>query len=274
MFFHNLVRAFRSRGLFKRSEQRKKAPYRLSIEHLDDRIVPAALSVADTVVVEGKDVWQIAEVIVSLDAPSTKPVIVNYSTRNGTARAGSDYSAVTGKLTFASGETSKSIIVPIPSDSTSEGRESFFFNLKSAKNAKIADSRGVVTIVDDRPSVRVSDAQAYPGETILGFVVTLSAASDQPVTVNYSTADVTALAGEDYVATAGTLTFAPGEIALGFIVQLLGDTTVGSSQEVRINLKVTYADGLVVDVFGYGIIWNADGYGDGSGGGGYDGGWW
>jgi hypothetical protein len=257
-----------------RENVRQPATCRLAVESLDDRFVPAALSVSDALVVEGAGTTQLAVVSVSLNAPSNKTVSVNYATANGTATAGHDYEAVSGKLIFAPGETGKTIIIPISSDSQIEGSETFSLNLKSAKNAKIADGRGIVTIVDDRPSVRVSDEQAYPGTTILGFTVSLSAPYDHPVTVNYATADVTAFAGEDYVAASGTLTFAPGEITKSFAVNLLGDTTVGSSQEFLVNLNVEYADGRSIDTWGYGIIWNADGYGDGSGGESYDGGWW
>jgi hypothetical protein len=275
MLFHDLFRSRNSgptRRPIQQSRGRQPAPCRLAVEALDDRIVPASLSVTDDLIVEGAGTTQLAVVSVTLNAPSNKTVSVNYATADGTATAGRDYSAVSGKLIFAPGETEKSIIVPVSSDTQSEGRETFFINLKSARNAKIADGRGIVTIVDDRPSVVINDPQAYPGDTGLAFLVSLSAASDKIVTVSYSTADVTAVAGVDYVPVSGVLTFAPGETLKGIPVQLLGDTTVGSSQEFVVNLSIRYADGLVVDTWGYGIIWNADGYGDGSGGG-YDGGW-
>ncbi len=53
-------------------------------------------------------------------------------------------------------------------------------------------------------------AEGNAGTAALTFTVTLGAASAQVVTVNYATADGTALAGSDYTATSGTLTFAPG----------------------------------------------------------------
>jgi len=236
---------------------------RLSVEPLDDRIVPARLSVGDAVIVEGSpDTTSVAEVRVTLGAPSNKTVSVSYRSADGTAKAGSDYYAVSGKLTFAPGETSKTVAVFALGDTRSEGRETYFINLSGAKNARIADGRGVVSILDDRPAVRVSDAQAYPGTTTLAFTVSLSAAHHQAVTVSYSTADATAVAGEDYAAASGTLTFAPGETTKSFTVDLLGDTTVGSAQEFLVNLRVTYADGVVADTWGFGIIWNADGYPD------------
>ena len=63
---------------------------------------------------------------------------------------------------------------------------------------------------------RIDDASASESDSGLGeatFVVTLSEAVDFPVSVNYATANSTAAAGSDYLATSGTLHFAPGEIS-------------------------------------------------------------
>ena len=157
--------------------------------------MPASLSVSDVTLIEGNAGTQNAVVTVSLSAPSTKTVTVNYSTANGTASAGSDYQAVSGKLTFAPGQTSKSILVPVIGDRLGEPNETFFVNLSGAKNATIADGQGVVTIVDDEPRISINDVSATEGNsgtTPFTFTVSLSAAHDEPVTVNYATADGTA----------------------------------------------------------------------------------
>jgi len=86
---------------------------RLAVEALEDRSVPASLSVSDVTLIEGNAGARYAEVRVSLDAPSAQTVSVNYNTADGTARAGSDYLAASGKLTFARGETSKTIRVSV-----------------------------------------------------------------------------------------------------------------------------------------------------------------
>ena len=202
--------------------RRRPASCRLSVQALGDRIVPSShasllpsLSVGEATVVEGNTGIQYGEVRVNLSAPSATTVTVNYATADGTATtADNDYVAVSGKLTFAPGETSKSVQVGVVGDRIGEPDEYFYVNLGGAQNAKIAQRQGIVTIVDDEPCIGIRNGVAAAGDsgsTLWSFTVSLSAASDQTVTVNYATADGTAIAGVDYVATFGTLTFAPGE---------------------------------------------------------------
>jgi hypothetical protein len=86
---------------------------------------------------------------VRLSAPSTQAVTVSYSTANGTATAGSDYTAATGTLTFAPGETSKTIGVSVLGDTVVEADETFSVQLGSAAGATIARATAVGTIVND-----------------------------------------------------------------------------------------------------------------------------
>ena len=72
--------------------------------------------------------------------------------------------------------------------------------------------------------------------TPLTFTVSLSAASAQPVTVGYATANGTAVAGSDYAAASGTLTFAPGEIQKPVTVLVSRDTTAESSETLSLTL--------------------------------------
>src|SRR5207247_4139798 len=128
------------------------------------------------------------------------------------ATAGSYYVSTSGTLTFAAGETSKTVTVVVNGDTTKEANETFNVNLTSPTNATIADSQGVGTILNDDgvPTVSINDVtvtEPNSGTTSAVFTVTLSNASDQSITVNYTTVDGTALAGSDYVAASGTLTF-------------------------------------------------------------------
>src|SRR5690606_35996465 len=86
---------------------------------------------------------------VTLSAASGRSVSVNYATSNGTATAGSDYTATSGTLTFTPGQTTKTITVPIANDTQPESSETFTVTLSGASNATIADATGIGTITDN-----------------------------------------------------------------------------------------------------------------------------
>src|SRR5262249_35138008 len=149
-----------------------------------------------------------------LSAMHGNTITVNYNTAAGSAAATSDYSAASGKLTFARNEQTKYIPVSVNGDRALEADEYFRVNLSAPKGAKVADGAGYVTIGDDEPYVYISDAygmEGNEGTTPAEFTIFMNRPYDVPVTVNYATADGSAVAGLDYTATAGTLTFAPGE---------------------------------------------------------------
>ncbi|ADI29102.1 retention module-containing protein [Methylotenera versatilis] len=92
---------------------------------------------------------------VTLSNASYQTVTVNYATSNGTATTGnSDYTATSGTLTFAPGETTKTITVTVINDAVNEADETFNVNLSAATNATISDNLGVGTILNDDATVR------------------------------------------------------------------------------------------------------------------------
>ena len=78
-----------------------------------------------------------------------KTVRVDYSTSDGTALAGSDYEATSGTLTFAPGETQKTIEVTVLGDGTPEADETFSIALSGAVDAAIGTGTGLATIQND-----------------------------------------------------------------------------------------------------------------------------
>lgn len=88
---------------------------------------------------------------VTLTAPSSGTVTVDYSTRNGTAQAGSDYIATSGTLTFAPGELAQQFTVLVSGDTLAEDIEVFFVDLTNASGAAIGDVEGLGRIFNDEP---------------------------------------------------------------------------------------------------------------------------
>ncbi len=232
----------------------------LGVGTISDDDEPPTLVISDKTIVEGDDGTVLAVFTVSLSAPSGKTVTVDYATENGTATAGSDYTATSGKLTFAPGQATTTITVAVNGDQLDELDETFRVNLTNATNATITSSQGIGTIVDNdsAPALTIADKTIVEGDngiTYAVFTVSLSAASGQTVKVNYSTADGTAKAGSDYVATSGTLTFAAGQTNQTISVAVNGDRIDELDETFFVNLSsainATIADaqavGTIVD---------------------------
>ncbi len=305
---------------------------------------------------------------VTLSAASGQAVSVNYATANGTATAGQDYTATSGTLNFAPGQTTQTITVAITNDLVFEGTETFNVNLSAPVNATIADEQGLGTIVDNGTAptistitsptvveggdlvyaVTLSNPSATPtsfafalgggsavptdygtptfsdGVTLVGgnlivpagvtsfsvtlptvqdtlseptetvpltvggtrangtitdndpvptlaindisvneadgsatFTVTLSAASGQPVSVNYATANGTATAGQDYTATSGTLNFAAGQTTQTITVTITNDLVFEGAETFNINLSAP-VNATIADAQGLGSIVDND----------------
>lgn len=211
-----------------------------------------SISIADVQVQEGDSGTTTAGVTVSLSGAVGFPVSVNYATANGTATAGSDYAGTKGTLTFAPGETSKTIAIDVIGDRRNEGDETFCVNLSQPRNALLADSQAVVTILDDDPlpTISVADvalAEGQSGAKSFTFTLALSAASGRTVTVNYATADGTATAGSDYVAKSGVVTLYAGATSQTVSITVNGDTECEGDESFFLNLSGAVNAALATD---------------------------
>jgi len=156
---------------------------------------------------------------------------VNYTTTNGTATAGTDFTATTGTLNFAAGEATQQIAVPVVSDTLQEDAERFYVDLSAppAGNTTVGVSRGEVWIPANpsaNSSLFVNDINLTEGTGTTGpsatFTVTRFGPTGAPATVNYATAGLTP--GTDYTPVSGTLTFAPGETTKTVTVPVIADS--------------------------------------------------
>lgn len=223
-----------------------------------------SISINDASVTEGNSGTQTATYTVTLSAASASVVTVNYATANGTATAGSDYVAGSGTLTFAPGETSKTIAVTVNGDTTFESNETYFVNLSNPSGATLSDSQGTGTIVNDdaNPSgVSISDASITEGNRntkTMRFTVSIPSALSNTVTVFYATANGSATAGSDYNATSGSVRIRAGRTSATVSVAVRGDRTVEADETFFVN--ITSVTGTsIIDGQGIGTILNDDG---------------
>jgi Calx-beta domain/FG-GAP-like repeat len=236
---------------------------------LNDHTWPPAdapsVSISDVSVTEGNSGTLNVTFTISLSAAYSQAIMVHYATADGTATAGGDYTAVSTDVTFLPTETTKTITIAIIGDRVAEANENFFVNLTTG-DAFIADGQGVGTIVDNEPRISINSVQKVEGNgkgtTLFVFTVTLSVAYDQPVTVNFATADGSAsVADHDYQAKSGTLTFAPGETTKTISIAVYGDKKNEGNEYFAVNLSGASSNALLVDATGIGTILNDDRHG-------------
>ncbi|MGK7925832.1 MAG: Calx-beta domain-containing protein, partial [Spirulina sp.] len=192
---------------------------------------------------------------VSLSATSTQTVTVDYATANNTATAGSDYTGTSGTVSFAAGDTSKTVTVNISEDALDEANETFFVNLSNATNGNITDTQGMGTINDNdaAPTLSIDDVTVNENAGTASFTVSLSAASGKAISVDYATANNTAIAGSDYTNTSGTLNFAAGETSKSVTVNISEDTLDEANETFLVNLT-NPSNATIADTQGQGTI--------------------
>lgn len=234
---------------------------------LDDE--PSLSIVGEVTAAEGNTGTTPFVFTVTLSAPYDAPVTVDYSTSDLTeewiyyygytsATAGSDYQASSGTLTFAAGQTSQTITVLVNGDRLGEWAEYFLVDIRNPGSAKLSSFQALASIVDDEPTIRLDGGRVVEGNSgtkTLPFIATLSAASDVPVTVAFTTSDSSAVAGSDYVATSGILTFAAGQTTATIAVTVKGDLLAESDEYFSMELSnptnagidLAWANGLILD---------------------------
>jgi ELWxxDGT repeat protein len=114
---------------------------------------PPNLTVSDVSINEGNAGTTLAAFTVTLTGAYPDTITVNYATAaGGTGTAGSDYASTQGILTFAPGQTTRTIVVPVMGDATAESDETFMISLSGAANATIIRSQATASITNDDPA--------------------------------------------------------------------------------------------------------------------------
>ena len=214
------------------------------------------ISIADTSVIESSDLT----FTVTLSKTYSSAITVDYTTSNGSASAGSDYTATSGTLTIAKGATSATITVPVTDDSGDEANETLTITLSNASKGTFETSSATGTIIDDdgEPTISINDVSVAENAGPATFTVTLSNPSSSTVTVDYATSDGTATtADSDYTAASGTLTFNPGDTTKTFNVTITNDTKNEANETYTVTIS-NATNATISDATGTGTITNDD----------------
>jgi|GEM_PF-974786 len=182
-----------------------------------------------------------ATITVKRNGKSSGVVTVDYLTTDGSAVAGSDYTAVSGTLTWPDGDSAdRSISVPIIDDALAEGQETLMLTLSNVQGAQLGGSQATITIEDDdSPSVTLNKGQATRQEQV---VATLSGASAAGATVTVAgiAAAVSSSSDNEITFTVPSASAAGpqpvevrvGQLTLSATLKVLGDVLPGKASLV------------------------------------------
>lgn len=205
------------------------------------------LSVNDVTITEGDTGTKTLRFAVTRSGSTSAPASVRVATANGTAKAGTDYTALPSTLvSFAAGEKAKTLAVAVTGDTAVESSETFHLKLTSPVGATLSDTSGTATIIDNDspprfvPRTFFSLGYASVVEGISGTrsaVLTVRRAGDTTgsSSLHYATQDGTADIS-DYSQTSGTLFFNAGETTKTVTVAVKGDRLLEANESVVIRL--------------------------------------
>ena len=195
-----------------------------SSDTTEEPTATSQLSVADATASEEDD--STIDFVVTLNPASEESVTVDYATANGTASSGSDYTAASGSITFAAGETSRTITVAIIDDSTEEDDETLTLTLSNPSGAEISDGVATGTITDSEPiplTATFSNVPAsHDGSTEFTFDLTFS----EEFGISYATLRDHAFSITGGSVEAAQRTDKPSNISWRITVKPLGNGTI------------------------------------------------
>ena len=245
------------------------SPAVATVAIVDDDPAPS-ITISDVTQAEGNSGTTPFVFTVSLSGASTSEITLTYETANGTAIAPTDYMAIAqGTLTFDPGQTVKTITVLVNGDFDAESNETFFVNLRDPIGGVLGDGQGVGTIVNDdggAGTFRFTASDYSVSETAGSITIAVQRTGGLgPASVQYSTSNMTAIAGQDYFPVSGTLNFEGGQTTATFTVPITNDGIVEPTETFMVVLSNVVGTGGTLGTPNTATVFITDG---GSGGGG------
>lgn len=214
-----------------------------SVRLLDDDEPTAVLTVSNAMLEEGTVSQNMAVFTATLSASSAATVTVDYITASGTAMADEDFVHTAGTLVFAPGQTVQTILIPIVNEEFFEDDEIFYLNFSNAAHVLSYTAQALGTITNDdrfRPNLSITDVVVVEGDNgvqTVTLTLTLSVAYTKTVSVNYATADGTALQDADYRYATGLVTFFEGELSKQISIEVVGDLEFEADEMFTVELS-------------------------------------
>lgn len=210
----------------------------------------ANLSISDLTINESAGT---ASITVTLDEQVDTAISVEFVTSDQSAIAPDDYLHQSDILTFDPGELSKTIEVPIVNSDLVESDESFFVNLSklqaNGRSVNITDHQAEITILDDdQAKISINDLSVDEAIGTATVTVTLDKPVYTSISIDFATADQTAINSEDYLPQSGTLIFNPGEQSKTITVSIADTNLIEADETFLISLSNLQANDVDVIV--------------------------
>jgi YD repeat-containing protein len=213
----------------------------------------AVFSIANVSVTEGGQL----SFDVTRSGSTAQANAVAYASTNGTAIAPGDYGAASGTLSFAVGETVKTILVSTVDDALAEANEIMSISLSAPTNgAMLGTATGTGTINDNdlaQADLSIGGTSVTEGGT-LSFTVTRSGNTAIAASASYASASGTAISPDDFTAASGTVSFAANETSKTISVITIDDAAVESAETLTVTLSAPSANTAITTATGTGTI--------------------
>lgn len=188
---------------------------------------------------------------VRLTGSTAVTATVPYTVVAGTATAGSDYTASNGTLTFPPGTSQRNVVITITNDLSDEPDETLSIVLGTPNQATLGvNDTNTLTIQDNDgpPSLQFSASQyAFAeGSGTITLTVSLNFSAGYVISVPFSSTNGTAVAGLDYVARAGTLTFPANTTSRPLTFTLTNDAVVENNKTFNVTLSAPSPAGVTL----------------------------
>lgn len=207
------------------------------------------ISIGDVQVLEGSSGGLTpVDLQVSLSTTADEEILVDWRTRDDSAIGavdcgiGGDFVAASGRLAIPAGSLQGTVSIDACADTAAEPDERFIVELVSTSQGSFQQQSAQVVLIDDddNPDIAIGDAwitEPVAGSAQAVFAVSLSRDHDRAVSFDWSTEDMTATAGQDYVAAQGTLQIPAGDISARIEVTVLADSEVEPQEAFALRLS-------------------------------------
>jgi Ca2+-binding RTX toxin-like protein len=205
---------------------------------------------------------------ITLTGAAALPVTVHYATSDDSAFAGIDYTSTSGDLTIPSGSISATVSIPLIGTNLYASTKSFKFTLSNPTNALTPGVYNLEYIQNTNsfPNVALSPINIVQSSSSqnMTFTVQLASASSSPLSLSYTTANGSAIAGTDYSAASGVLNLAAGATTGLINVTVNGSNTNPLSANHTFSLNITSPNNSTITTTGTIMPTNSSIYGTSS----------